>query len=128
MLEDGWGDLYLADAAHRVAIYYPELGEINAANFLNPNVLAPGMIAAMFTAGNFNQFGGQPSQSSALPLPTQLNGVQVLFNGSPVPLFYADPNQINFQVPIGAPQSGTADLPGCGSGHRPRCLETRRSG
>ena len=45
-----------------------------------------------------------------LPLPTTLNGVQVLFNGSAVPLFYADPNQINFQVPIGAPQSGTADM------------------
>jgi uncharacterized protein (TIGR03437 family) len=34
----------------------------------------------------------------------------VLLNSSPVPLFYADPNQINFQVPMGAPQSGTADL------------------
>ena len=49
-----------ADAAHRVGIYYPGLGPINAANFLNPNYLAPGMIAAMFTRGNFNQFGGQP--------------------------------------------------------------------
>ena len=47
---------------------------------------------------------------SSLPLPTTLNGVQVLFNGSPAPLYYADPNQINFQVPMGAPQSGTADL------------------
>ncbi len=45
-----------------------------------------------------------------MPLPATLNGVQVLFNGSPVPLFYADPNQINFQVPIGAPQSGTANM------------------
>src|SRR5207248_4686946 len=43
-------------------------------------------------------------------LPTQLNGIQVLFNGSPVPLFYADPNQINFQAPALAPQSGTADV------------------
>jgi uncharacterized protein (TIGR03437 family) len=110
VVEDDWGDLFLADAAHRVAIYYPGLGPINAANFLNPSVLAPGMIAALFTQGTFNQFGGQPSQAAALPLPTQLNGVQVLFNGTPVPLFYADPNQINFQVPMGAPQSGTADL------------------
>jgi uncharacterized protein (TIGR03437 family) len=39
-----------------------------------------------------------------------LNGIQVLFNGAPVPLFYADPNQINFQTPMSAPQSGTADL------------------
>ena len=110
LAEDAWGDLYVADAAHRVAIYYPELSPINAANFLNRNYMAPGMIAAMFTQGNYNQFGGQPSRASTLPLPTQLNGVQVLFNGAPVPLFYADPNQINFQVPMGAPQTGTADV------------------
>jgi uncharacterized protein (TIGR03437 family) len=110
VLEDAWGDLFLADGAQRVGIYYPSLGPINAANFLYPNNLAPGMITAMFTQGNFNQFGGQPTSAPSLPLPTELNGVEVLFNGSPVPLFYADPNQINFQVPTEAPQTGTADL------------------
>jgi uncharacterized protein (TIGR03437 family) len=110
VVEDAWGDMFLADAIHRVGIYYPGLSPINAANFLNPGVLAPGMIAALYSRGNFNQFGGQASQANALPLPTQLNGVSVLFNGTPVPLFYADPNQINFEVPNGAPQSGFADL------------------
>lgn len=108
--EDAWGDLVLADAAHRVGIYYPELGPINAANYLNPGYMAPGMIAAMFTQGNYNQFGGQPTSAATLPLPTQLNGVQVIFNGKPAPLFYADPNQINFEVPTEAPQSGTVDV------------------
>jgi uncharacterized protein (TIGR03437 family) len=110
LVEDAWGDMFLADAAHRVGIYYPALGPINAANYLNPNVLAPGMITALFAQGFYNQFGGQPFNVTTLPLPTQLNGLEVLLNGSPVPLFYADPNQINFQVPMGAPQSGTADL------------------
>jgi len=110
VLEDAWGDLFLADGAQRVAIFYPSLAPMNAANFLYPNNLAPGMITAMFTQGNFNQFGGQASSASSLPLPTELNGVEVLFNGAPVPLFYADPNQINFQVPLGAPQTGTADV------------------
>ncbi len=110
VVEDAWGDLFLADAAHRVAIFYPGLGPINAANFLYPGNLAPGMIAAMFTQGNYNQFGGQPTKASTLPLPVELNGVAVLFNNSPAPLFYADPNQINFQVPIGAPQTGTIDV------------------
>jgi uncharacterized protein (TIGR03437 family) len=108
--EDAWGNLLLADSGHRVLLYYAGLGPINAANFLNPGIMAPGMIAAMFTEGNHNQFGGQPSHATDLPLPTQLNGVEVLFNNAPVPLFYADPNQINFQVPIEAPQTGTADL------------------
>lgn len=110
VVEDNWGDLYLADAAHRVGIYYPELFPINAANFLNQNVLAPGMIASMYSGGYYGAFGGQATSAATLPLPTTLNGIQVLFNGSPVPLFYADPNQINFQVPMGAPTTGLADV------------------
>jgi uncharacterized protein (TIGR03437 family) len=108
--EDAWGNLFLADLVNRVLIYYPGLGAINAASFLGTDVLAPGMIAALFSQGNAGQFGGQSTSASALPLPKQLNGVQVLFNGSPVPLFYAGPDQINFVVPMAAPQTGTADL------------------
>jgi uncharacterized protein (TIGR03437 family) len=108
--EDAWGDLFLADGANRVLIYYPGLAPLNAANFLYPNQLAPGMIAAMYSQGNNSQFGAQASSATMLPLPITLNGIQILFNGSPVPLFYAGPNQINFQVPTLAPQSGTADL------------------
>jgi uncharacterized protein (TIGR03437 family) len=110
VVEDQWGDLFMADGVHRVVIYYPGLGPINAANFLYANIMAPGMIAAMFTQGNQDQFGGQATNAPSVPLPTQLNGVQVLFNGSPVPLFYADPNQINFQIPMNAPQSGLQDI------------------
>jgi len=109
-VEDGWGNLFVADAANRVTIFYPGLGAINAANFLFSNIVAPGMIAALFSQGNNNQFGGTASQALTLPLPTTLNGLQVLLNNAPVPLFYADANQINFQVPMGTPQSGTADL------------------
>ncbi len=110
LVEDPFGNLFIADTVNRVLTYYPGLVPINAANYLTPNLLAPGMIAAMFSQGNSGQFGGQPSSASTLPLPTTLNGLQILFNGSPVPLFYADPNQMNFQVPNGAPQSGTADV------------------
>jgi uncharacterized protein (TIGR03437 family) len=110
LVEDSWGNMFLADAGQRVGIYYPELAPINAANFLNPSVLAPGMIAALYSLGGFNQFGGAAQNATALPLPTQMNGFQVLFNGSAVPLFYADSNQVNFQVPNSAPQSGLASL------------------
>ena len=108
--EDGWGNVFIADGANRVVIHYPGLSGLNAASYLYPNILAPGMIAALYSTGNLHQFGAATQTSSSLPLPTTLNGVQVLFNGTPVPLFYAGTDQINFQVPIGAPQSGTADL------------------
>jgi uncharacterized protein (TIGR03437 family) len=110
LAEDPWQNLFIADAANRVVIHYPELAALNAASYLSSNVLAPGMIGALYSTGNSHQFGSGSQTSSTLPLPTTLNGVQVLFNGSPVPLFYAGTDQINFQVPNGAPPSGTADL------------------
>ncbi len=105
---DAFGDLYVADSANRVAIFYPGAAAVNAANYLPNYPLAPGMIAALFSLGN--GFGGSGQQASSLPLPTQLNGLEVLFNGSPAPLFYAGPSQINFQVPMNAPQTGGADI------------------
>jgi uncharacterized protein (TIGR03437 family) len=108
--EDAWGNLFIADTGNRVIIFYPGLAALNAANYLNQNVLAPGLITAVFSQGNTGQFGAASAQAGSLPLPTTLNGVQVLFNGAPAPLFYAGPNQINFMVPIGAPQSGLADV------------------
>ena len=112
VVQDAWGDLFVADGAERVVTYYPGLAPLNGASFLYPNLLAPGMIASLFSLGNDNQFGGQATSAPAgqFPLPTQLNGVQVLLNNVPVPLFYADPNQINFYVPMGAAQSGLLDL------------------
>lgn len=110
VVEDLWGNLFLADTINRVLIYYPGLSAINAANFLYPNQLAPGMIASIYSEGNVGQFGTTSASAQAIPLPATLNGVQILFNGSPVPLFFAGTDQINFQVPNSAPQSGTADL------------------
>ncbi len=108
--EDAWGNVFIADSFNRVVIHYPGLSALNAANFLFPNLLAPGMISALYSTGNFHQFGTASQSAAALPLPTTLNGIQVLFNGAPVPLFYAGTDQINFQVPNLAPQSGTADI------------------
>src|SRR5262249_14871677 len=36
--------------------------------------------------------------------------LQVLFNGTPAPLTYAGPNQINFMVPTDAPTGGNAEI------------------
>ena len=42
-------------------------------------------------------------QAPTFPLPTQLGPTSVTVNGSVVPLYYASPTQINFQMPAGAP-------------------------
>ena len=113
--EDNYGNIFLADDANRVVIYYPGLSVVNAANYWGLDTtpqfpLAPGMIAAIYSTGNVGQFGTTQASAPSIPLPTQLNGISVMFNGTPAPLFYAGPNQINIQVPGSAPQSGFADV------------------
>lgn len=65
----------------------------DAASFA-PRV-APGGLATIFGTGLANS----TAQASNLPLPTTLGGASVIINSSPVPLIYASPTQINFQVP-----------------------------
>jgi uncharacterized protein (TIGR03437 family) len=113
--EDNWGNVFLADGANRVLIYYPGMSAVNAANYWGlatspQRPLAPGLITAVFSTGGDQQFGSGTEAATAVPLPKTLNGVQVLVNNTPAPLFFAGPNQINFQVPSNAPQSGTADI------------------
>jgi uncharacterized protein (TIGR03437 family) len=58
--------------------------------------LSPGEIAALFGVG---MTGGATEAAVSLPLPTTLAGIQVLVDGTPAPLFFASPGQVNFQVP-----------------------------
>jgi uncharacterized protein (TIGR03437 family) len=69
----------------------------DAASFA-PRV-APGGLATIFGSGLANS----TAPATDLPLPTTLAGAQVFVNSSPVPLVYASPTQINFQVPSGTP-------------------------
>ncbi len=71
---------------------------VNGATFAPlPYPLGLGAIASLFGSG----LASGTSQASTIPLPTTLGGVQVQVNGTPVPLFYVSPTQINFQTPFG---------------------------
>ncbi len=122
--QDQYGDLFVADFSHRVAIYYPALETLNGANFLPSKPLAPGMVASICGPGSDCKTGSATFDTPTLhavdlpnpfPLPTQLGDIQVLFNGSPTPLYDVSAGQINFVVPMGkqpgdVPTSGTADI------------------
>jgi uncharacterized protein (TIGR03437 family) len=58
--------------------------------------LSAGEIAALFGVG---LTGGATEAATSQPLPTTLAGTQVLIDGTPAPLFFASPGQVNFQVP-----------------------------
>jgi uncharacterized protein (TIGR03437 family) len=63
---------------------------------LQPPV-APGAIASIFGTDLANT----TAQAGALPLPKELGGVKVRFNGFEAPLFSVSPTQVNVQVPFG---------------------------
>jgi len=122
--QDQYGDLFVSDFSHRVAIYFPALQAMNGANFLPDKPLAPGVVAsicgpasncttgaAIFNTPTLHASSNQPP----FPLPTQLGDIQVLFNGTATPIYDVSPAQINFVVPMGKqagdiPTSGTATI------------------
>jgi uncharacterized protein (TIGR03437 family) len=106
---DASSALYVADIANRVVIHYIDLAPLNAASYNTiRTTIAPNTIISLFSKGG--QFGAAIQAAASVPLPTTLQAIQVLLNGSPMPLYYVSPSQINFLVTNNAPTSGTADL------------------
>ena len=68
---------------------------VNAANFLFGPV-APGEITSLFAPDLANS----SSSAESVPLPVALGGLQITANGIVCPLYYAGPNQANFQIPF----------------------------
>jgi uncharacterized protein (TIGR03437 family) len=71
-------------------------GVVNAASF-EPR-LAPGSIAAIF-GGNLASGEGA---ATALPLPTEIAGLEIRINGAPAPLYFAGSGQANVLLPLTA--------------------------
>ncbi len=72
-------------------------GVVDNAAFSTGQSVGSGTIAAVFGS----QLASGPTYASNLPLPTTLAGIQILVNGSPVPIFYVDGNQADIQIPFG---------------------------
>jgi uncharacterized protein (TIGR03437 family) len=130
--QDPNGDLLVADFSHRIALYFHALSVVNGGSFLVTKPLAPGMVGSICAAdaalvsgsiglncgsgtATFTSLSTTPVGAASFPLQTTLGNTQVLFNGSPTPLYYVGPTQINFVVPNGqsagsVPTTGTASL------------------
>jgi len=67
---------------------------VNAASY-QPTLGAPGSIASVFGSN----LAAAAATAQAYPLPRQLGGASVTWNGVAAPLLYVSPTQINFQVP-----------------------------
>lgn len=79
---------------------------VSAASFVGaPATLAPNSIVAAF--GTQLATGAQTAASQ--PLPTSMAGTNVTVNGTPAPLFFVSPGQVNYLIPPGTP-AGDAEV------------------
>jgi uncharacterized protein (TIGR03437 family) len=117
---DGAGDLYFADTGNnRIRRLVPDAAPpvpvtqstaITVVNgiSLREGAVAPGEIIAIFGAGLGPDTPATGALDAAGALPTSLSGVEVRFDGTAAPLFYAQSGQVNAQVPYTVAGSETA--------------------
>jgi uncharacterized protein (TIGR03437 family) len=79
-------------------------GVVDAATFAAPVI--PGSLVSIFGSN----LASQTVSASVIPLPPQLGGVSVSFNGITAPLLYVSSSQINAQLPWSVPSSGSVSV------------------
>ncbi len=119
---DGAGDLYFADTGnHRIRRLVPDLAisdpvtQLPAITVVNgislrQGAVAPGEIATIFGTGLGPDAGVTGVLDADGALPGTLGGVEVRFEGTLAPLFYAQSGQLNVQVPYTVAGRGTASV------------------
>jgi len=93
--------LYVGDAGNRRVLQFLKAAvATNAATFLSGVAIAPGSIATLWGSG----LAGDRAQAPGSTWPASLLDRQVVVNDQLVaPLYYLDPNQVNFQLPSNTP-------------------------
>jgi uncharacterized protein (TIGR03437 family) len=115
LAQDQFGDLVIADSTNRISVYFPQATALSGANFeVSKPQLAPQLIASLFPVDSTVTFGANTGVYTDVSTngswPTTLDDIQVQFNGTPAPIDFVSPSQINFLVPNGAPVTGAADV------------------
>jgi uncharacterized protein (TIGR03437 family) len=89
-------------------VFLSPTGVFNAASYAPITAsVAPGEFVALFGSG----LASSPQMAPAgRPLPTTLNGVQVLVNGTLAPISYVGPTQINAILPYSISSAGIASI------------------
>jgi uncharacterized protein (TIGR03437 family) len=125
MVEDGSGALYFADTnnnrvrrlvpqavlppAPAPVAALPTVTAVNAASLLAGSI-APGEILTIYGSGIGPQQGVAGTLNASGLLANLLGGSEVLFDGLPAPLFYAQAGQINVQAPYAIAQQTSTSV------------------
>jgi len=86
-------------------VFLHPYGAVNAASFAPVgNPISPGEFVTLFGSG----LAESAATAASLPFPAQLNGVQVLVNNRPSPVYLVSATQISFLVPQATETTGQA--------------------
>src|ERR1039458_6798630 len=83
---------------------------LNSATLSGSGGIAPGELVTLTGFGIGPDIGVAYQPDAQGNVPTQLAGVQVLFDGVPVPILYAQSRQINAIAPVGPAVNGTRQV------------------
>jgi uncharacterized protein (TIGR03437 family) len=83
---------------------------LNSATLSGSGGIAPGELITLTGFGIGPDMGVAYQPDAQGNIPTQLAGVQVLFDGAPVPILYAQSRQINAIAPAGLAVNGTTHI------------------
>jgi uncharacterized protein (TIGR03437 family) len=106
---DSYLNLLVCDSANRVLYFAPQMVTESAASY-SSRALTPGMLATLFPSIPTNVIATGTALETAFPLPTTLSDTQVLVNGTPAPLFFVSPGQINFELSNSLSTGGIASI------------------
>jgi uncharacterized protein (TIGR03437 family) len=119
---DGAGDLYFADTGNNrirrlvplpvepAPVIQPAAITVVNAISLGEGAVAPGEIAAIFGVGLGPDAGATGALDAQGVLPGTLDGVEVRFDGTLAPVFYAQSGQVNVQVPYAVAGSDSVSV------------------
>jgi uncharacterized protein (TIGR03437 family) len=100
----------VAETVNRVSMYYPQAAFSNAASYVTRGLTPGGLSYFARFAPQFAPGTQAFAEEGRFPLPTTLGDIQLLLNGTPVPLFQVLPDRVSFQVPWSAPSTGGGEL------------------
>lgn len=111
---DNYSNLLVGDGANRILYFAPQLDLVSAANY-SQRPLTAGSITAIFPHMNTgqtvpNSISTGTAAATVTPLPRALSDTSVLVGGTPAPLFFVSPGQINAVLSNSLPTGGTVDV------------------
>ncbi|MGH9658519.1 MAG: IPT/TIG domain-containing protein, partial [Bryobacteraceae bacterium] len=109
--QDPLGNVLYLETSNRLAVHYPGFFElVNGASYIVGRPLAPGAIATVKPYDTGSRFSDRDVVTDTATWPLLLNDIQVLVGETPAPVHFVSAGQINFLVPMSAPQSGAIEV------------------